>query len=89
MVTFLAGLCSYDADWELLMNIDDSEDLHIELHGNADSFRITKGKALFIFPWYRRILMRLIGRSHIFKNNFHYFIISNQKSLPSTPPDKP
>ena len=33
-------------------------------NGKIEDFRITRGASLYSLPWYRRILMRLIGRSH-------------------------
>lgn len=35
-----------------------------ESKGKVVDFRITNGKALYRLPWYRRIMMRLLGRSH-------------------------
>jgi hypothetical protein len=32
--------------------------------GYVGDFRITKGAALYRLPWYRRIMIRLLGRSH-------------------------
>lgn len=54
-----------------------NEDITIEwsqnIHGDISGFRITSGEALYVLPWYRRILMRLIGRSHFRK--WHHFEI--------------
>jgi hypothetical protein len=36
-----------------------------ELDGKIVDVRITKGAAIYQLPWYRRLLMRLIGRSHL------------------------
>lgn len=35
-----------------------------EAKGDIVDFRFTKGKSLYRLPWYRRILTRLLGRSH-------------------------
>jgi hypothetical protein len=60
-----------------------------ESNGEILDFRITKGKELYTLPWYRRILMRLIGSSHIFRRKWTHIIIDTRQLPPSTPPDKP
>lgn len=37
----------------------------MELKGNISDVRITKGSAKYKFPWWRRILIRLFGCSHM------------------------
>jgi len=35
-----------------------------ESNGNISDVRITKGMTRFRLPWYRRLLLKLLGRSH-------------------------
>lgn len=43
--------------------------------GEIKDFRVTRGTALYRVPWYRRLLMRLIGRSH-----WHHFTVVAAKN---------
>lgn len=47
----------------------ENEDFTVEWTETKDpqyitDVRITKGGAVYRLPWYRRLLMRLLGRSH-------------------------
>lgn len=33
-------------------------------NGRIDNVRVTRGKAAYRLPWWRRMMMRIIGRSH-------------------------
>jgi len=43
--------------------------------GKIVDVRISRGTALYRLPWYRRILLRLLGRSH-----WHHFEIERSVS---------
>ena len=36
-------------------------------------FRITKGLARYKLPWYRKVMMRVFGRSHLFRAKYPLF----------------
>jgi hypothetical protein len=58
-----------------------------KLDGEIVDFRITKGAMLYPLPWYRRLLMRFIGRSHLRKQR--WTTISIHRPQPPTSPHKP
>ena len=48
------------------------------IQGSISDVRITEGKAKYNLPWYRKVMLKLFGRSHFGKKqDFHYHTDEN------------
>lgn len=74
------------------MSIEDEDftyEVWADAKGKVLGQRFTKGCARKRLPWYRRLLMKLIGRSHVFRQQWHHVTIQQPTEERKHGPDQP